>query len=269
MIRFVRFSSTTAQPSIASLVAKLRSQTGQSFSLCKEALQQAELDLSKASEILGKLVSAQADKTQNRAMENAPTQGMIGLRWFDKHVGLIKLKCQSDFVARSEPFLELGNSILNSLAGGQAANFIEKDGITEYLSRNLDITRLINEAVGKVKEPISLASLNVIVPESNETLGIYLHQRFAQSDFGLLAAVVGVASPAEHVNSPWLSQLSNQLAKHVAGLNPQCIKAFFDQAFLFNPGIKVADHFSEVICQNSGTQCSSDFKISRFHRLAL
>src|SRR3989338_6801419 len=97
-------------------VAKLRARTGVSILACKQALDEAGGDEEKAIEILRKRGIAQAVKKADRAQsEGAYFAAVLG-----STAVIIQLRCETDFVARSDAFLALGQSLADAgLSGGE------------------------------------------------------------------------------------------------------------------------------------------------------
>ena len=81
---------------------------------CKKALEEANGDMDKAAELLRKKGIAKAEKRAGREA----AQGLVLSYIHHNHqVGvLLELNCETDFVARTEPFRELGREIALHIA---------------------------------------------------------------------------------------------------------------------------------------------------------
>ncbi|SIQ07451.1 elongation factor Ts [Alkalispirochaeta americana] len=158
-------------------VKKLRDKTGAGMMDCKNALTEAEGDFAKAERILKELGKAAAAKRSGRATNEGRiftrTEGNTGL--------VLELACETDFVARNETFVALGESLAQ-----------------EILERNLTeadeaIENRIRDAISTIKENMSLRRFSRIEKKDNEIFASYIH-----GDSGRLGCIValGAEDPA-------------------------------------------------------------------------
>ena len=98
----------------ADQVKKLRDQTGAGMMECKAALVEADGDLENATTILRKRGLASAAKKAGRTT----SQGVVGsyIHLGGKVGVLVEVNCESDFVARTEPFQTLVKEIAMHIA---------------------------------------------------------------------------------------------------------------------------------------------------------
>ena len=107
-------------------IVKLRKRTGAGVVDCKKALTEANGDLDKASEWLReKGIAAAAKKADRIAAEGVVYSyihmgGKIGV--------LVEVKCETDFVARSESFLELCKNISMHIAAAKP-EYVSKEEV--------------------------------------------------------------------------------------------------------------------------------------------
>lgn len=99
----------------AELVQQLRERTGVGMMECKKALEEADGDVTKAIEILRKSGAAKAVKKGDRSAAEGLIEAYI-------HTGgkvgvLLRLQCETDFVARNELFKQLAHDICLHIAG--------------------------------------------------------------------------------------------------------------------------------------------------------
>jgi len=230
-------SREKAGPSLASLVGKLRSESGQSFFLCKKAVEAASMNLDRARVELASLVAAQAQNTQTSGLANEQKQGLIGVLPLDNNsFGLIEMRCLSDFVARNPLFVELGTSIVKSLTSRKVAD------VEGHLNES-GLSSSVLDAVGRLKEPITISKLQLVSPQPGELLSTYVHQQIAPG-FGTLAAVVGLSKFKSEIL--WASKVANSMAKQVAGMNPLSVEELLSQEFLFNPKQRVQEYLAST-----------------------
>ena len=89
-------------------VKELRNMTGAGVMDCKRALQDADGDMTKATEVLQKQGLAKAEKRAQREAKN----GLIDVYIHGGRIGaLVEINCESDFVARTEDFKALAHNI--------------------------------------------------------------------------------------------------------------------------------------------------------------
>ncbi len=96
------------------MVKELRNQCGAGVMECRNALMTAEGNIDKALEILKEKGVLKAKKTENRTTE----QGLVAAY---VHIGgrigaLVEVKCETDFVARTEEFKELAHNLAMQIA---------------------------------------------------------------------------------------------------------------------------------------------------------
>ena len=109
-------------------IKQLREETDVSVTECKKALVQANGDLGKAKEILRKW----GQDLSGKRVEKEVKQGIIEAYLHpNKKVGvLIELRCESDFVARSEGFQKLAHEICLQIAAMKPL-FLKAEDIPE------------------------------------------------------------------------------------------------------------------------------------------
>jgi elongation factor Ts len=95
-------------------VKKLREETGVSITECKKALEQAQGDSEKAKKVLRERGMELAGKRSGKETSQGIIESYIHP---NKKVGvLLELRCESDFVARSEDFQNLAHEICLQVA---------------------------------------------------------------------------------------------------------------------------------------------------------
>ncbi|OGZ32825.1 MAG: hypothetical protein A2V69_03310 [Candidatus Portnoybacteria bacterium RBG_13_40_8] len=135
-------------------VKELRGKTGASIMECKNALSEARGNEGKALKILQEKGRLTAMKKSERKAEEGIVEAYIHT---NKKVGvLLKLKCETDFVARNQEFKELAHEIAMHIAGMDSKD--EKGLLEEPYVKNplITIKDLINEKVAKLGENIKI-----------------------------------------------------------------------------------------------------------------
>jgi len=123
----------------AKLVKELRDRTGAGMMECKKALQEAEGNLAEAEIILRKRGLASAAKKAGRATR----QGIIGsyIHQGSQLGVLVEVNCESDFVARTDDFIDLVKDIAMQVAAADP-QFIRREDVTQdAIDKEKDIQR--------------------------------------------------------------------------------------------------------------------------------
>ncbi len=94
---------------------ELRNQTGAGVVDCKQALDEANGDMEKATEILRKKGAAKAAK---KSAERTAAEGIIAtyLHHNKKLAAMVEVLCETDFVGRNEDFLNFANDMAMQVA---------------------------------------------------------------------------------------------------------------------------------------------------------
>ncbi|MET9485193.1 translation elongation factor Ts [Streptomyces sp. NPDC006638] len=153
-------------------VKKLRELTGAGMMDCKKALDEADGNVDKAVELLRVKGQKGVAKREGRSAENGAVVSLISE---DKTSGvLLELKCETDFVAKSEKFINVANALAAFVASSVPA----------------DLGTLLASEIEAGK------TVQAFVDEANANLGekIVL-DRFAQFSGGYVAAYMHRTMP--------------------------------------------------------------------------
>tara|TARA_B100001996_G_C18523801_1_gene540299 strand:- start:86 stop:682 length:597 start_codon:yes stop_codon:yes gene_type:complete len=117
----------------ATQVKELRDRSGVGMMDCKKALQESGGDLDKAFDYLRKVGVAKAQKKEGRSTKEGLVVSYI-------HPGsklgvLLELNCETDFVAKTDDFLQLGNDIAMHIAATNPLGVSSDDISEDVLSR--------------------------------------------------------------------------------------------------------------------------------------
>ncbi|MFF2155581.1 translation elongation factor Ts [Paenibacillus chitinolyticus] len=131
----------------AAMVKELREKTGAGMLDCKKALDEANGDLTKASEILReKGLAAAANKAGRAATEGIVESyihagGRIGV--------LVEVNCETDFVAKTDNFRDFVKGIAMQIAAANPSYVRREEVPTEELDKEKEILR--NQALNEGK----------------------------------------------------------------------------------------------------------------------
>ena len=102
-------------------VQKLRKLTGAGLADCKKALTDSEGNIEKAIEIIREKGQAIAAKRSDRETSN----GCVLVKVVDGFGAIIALKCETDFVANGEDYIQLTRNILDEAVAAKAKSLEE------------------------------------------------------------------------------------------------------------------------------------------------
>ncbi len=119
------------------LIKQLREETDISLAECKKALEESNGDIEKAKEILKKKGESVAAKKSEREVNAGLIDAYI-------HAGgqvgvLIKVLCETDFVARGDLFKELIHELLLQIASMSPTYVSEEDIEEEVIEKEIEI----------------------------------------------------------------------------------------------------------------------------------
>jgi len=131
----------------ADQVKKLRDKTGAGMMECKAALTEANGDIEAATTLLRKRGLAQAAKRAGRATAQGLVMSYI-------HMGgrigvLLEVNCESDFVARTDDFQNLGKEVAMHIAAADPKWVRREDVPAEAVEKEKSIYRAQMENSGK------------------------------------------------------------------------------------------------------------------------
>lgn len=135
-------------------VQKLREVTGAGVMECKKALQDAGGDFDKAIQIINERGLIKAEKKAGRSTG----AGILESYVHNNRVGvLLELRCETDFVVRSEPFRELAHNLVMHIAAMNPES-IETLLQQPYIrDEKLTIDALVKGVIAKTGENVQVA----------------------------------------------------------------------------------------------------------------
>ena len=140
-------------------IKQLREETGLSISECKKALEDANGDMEKAKEVLKQWGKKVAEKKQVREVgEGLITSyvhgtGKIGV--------LVDIRCETDFVARSDDFKEVSREIALQVASMDPSS-VEELLRQPYIKENSrTVKELISDYIAKLGENIQVGRFEI------------------------------------------------------------------------------------------------------------
>ncbi|GAA1149870.1 elongation factor Ts [Microbacterium oxydans] len=185
---------------IADLKA-LREQLGTGMVDTKKALEEADGDVAKATEIL-RLKGA---KGNAKRADRSTSEGLIVAREQDGAVTLIELACETDFVAKNERFIALADKVADAAAA------VKADSVEAALAASAgdkSVEQVISEEAAIIGEKVELRRVRTI---SGDKVEVYLHRtsKDLPPQIGVVVAYTG--DDAETARS---------IAQHISFANP-------------------------------------------------
>ncbi|WP_345764288.1 translation elongation factor Ts [Diaminobutyricibacter sp. McL0608] len=190
-----------ANISIADIKA-LREQLGTGMVDTKKALEEADGDLEKATEIL-RLKGA---KGNAKRADRSTSEGLVAAKENGSTATLIELACETDFVAKGEKFIALADKVLDAVAAAGATTVDE--GLAAPAG-NSTVADLISDEAAILGEKIELRRVAVV---SGEHFAIYLHK--TSKDLPPQVGVVVGYSGDD-------AETARSIAQHISFANPE------------------------------------------------
>jgi elongation factor Ts len=184
-------------------VKRLREETAAGMLDCKKALDESDGDYQKAVEIIRVKGLKGVTKREGRSTSNglivAKSEGKLGV--------MLELNCETDFVAKGERFIELGNELLDHL-------FASKEGsLDKFLASKLPSGKTVQERIDEgnatLGEKIEIRRIAVL---EGSPVSIYLH-RTSPDLPPQLGVLVQLATEA--------LEAGKDVAQHIAAFAPR------------------------------------------------
>jgi len=186
----------------ASQVNELRMKTGAGMMDCKKALTDANGDIEKAIEFLRKKGAAVAAKRADRQAN----EGIVTTKIIDGKKGfIVEINCETDFVARSEDFVNFATFVIEKVVEN------DYESLNELLENN-EVKIKLDEITGKVGEKVVISRISKL--ESNDGLVVdYIHPG---SKLGVIVSFSGVNEDTYEKFFP----IAKDIAMQVAAMKP-------------------------------------------------
>ncbi len=136
----------------AAMVKQLREKTGAGMMDCKAALSECDGDIEKSVDFLRKKGLATAQKRSGRETSEGVVHSYI-------HMGgkigvLVEVNCESDFVAKTDDFIEFAKNIAMHIAASGPLGVEKEDVPEDLVSREKEVYRQQTIEMGKPEKMI-------------------------------------------------------------------------------------------------------------------
>ncbi|MCD5383043.1 translation elongation factor Ts [Candidatus Gracilibacteria bacterium] len=174
----------------ASMVNELRQETGAGMMACKKALVETNGDKELAKDVLRKSLGGKAQSK----MDRATGEGRIFTKKEGNKSAIVKIGCETDFVANNDKVAEYANGLLDEAISNGADSAMQKAKDT------------LAEFIGIIGENIKVEEIKVI---ESEISGTYVHSN------GKIGVIVALNGGSEEVAS--------DIAMHAAAMMPEVL----------------------------------------------
>ncbi|KAB2341863.1 translation elongation factor Ts [Actinomadura rudentiformis] len=185
-------------------VKRLRELTGSGMMACKNALTEADGDFDRAVEIL-RLKGA---KDVGKRAERTAANGLVAERFDGTGDGaLLELKCETDFVAKNQAFIELADRLVEFAAKSEAT---DADSLKDLeIEPGKTVQALIEENGAKIGEKLELGRYAHF---QGAYVASYLHKSDPQ-----LPPTTGVLVELDTENA----EIAKDIAQQIAAMAPK------------------------------------------------
>ena len=187
----------------ASMVKELRERTGSGMMECKKALVEANGDMELAIENMRKSGLAKADKKSGRIA----AEGIIGVKTSPdgKSVVIVDINCETDFVAKSDSFVDFVNNVAHALLNADNIETVDQL-LTMPLEDGVTVDEMRRGLISTLGENITVRRFEKFNTEGGTAC--YLH--------GTKIGVIVELATAD-------AELGKDVAMHIAASKPICV----------------------------------------------
>jgi elongation factor Ts len=187
----------------ASQVKELRDKTGAGMMDCKKAIEEAGGDYEKAIEILRKKGASVAAKRAERAANEGIV--LTHVSGDGKSSTIVEVNCETDFVAKSDDFLNFANLTLDVVVNNKPADIA---ALLELSKDGKKVADELNSLIGKIGEKIEISRF-ALDQAQNGLLVDYVH---AGSKLAVIMEADNVPADKIEVFQPILKDIAMQVA---------------------------------------------------------
>lgn len=187
----------------ANAVKELRDKTGAGMMDCKKALEEANGDFEKAIEVLRKKGASVAAKRAERSAN----EGIVLTKVYNngKSAAIVEVNCETDFVAKSEDFINFVNFVMDVIVTNKPADI---ESLMKLSSNGKSVTDELNALIGKIGEKIEVSRFAIQNSENGEIVD-YIHHG---SKLGVLIQADNVPNDKTKDIQPILKDIAMQVA---------------------------------------------------------
>lgn len=193
------------------LVKKLRDELGAGFMACKKALTEANGDYDKAYDILRKQGASKALSKADRVAN----EGLCGYLMNDTGIVVVKLNCETDFVAKNEKFQALLETILGIALKNKSSSV---DELLSTSDNGKNVKEIITEGVASIGENIVLSDVVYNSIGDDKSASVYVHNKAEGKDnMGRIITITFASGVNDNDNAKLLLK---QIDMHITAMSP-------------------------------------------------
>jgi elongation factor Ts len=185
-------------------VKRLREATAAGMLDCKKALDEADGDYDKAIDLIRVKGLKGVTKREGRLTSNglvvAKVSGDVGV--------MLELNCETDFVAKGERFIALGDELVDHLLSSKTATV--EAFLASTMSNGKTVQSVIDEGNATLGEKIEIRNVAVV----DGPVGLYLHKTSPDlpPQVGVLVSLASAAA-----------EIGKDVAQHIAAFAPKFV----------------------------------------------
>ncbi len=188
----------------ANQVKELREKTGAGMLDCKKALEETNGSIDAAIDWLREKGISKAAKKADRIA----AEGVAAILTKGNKAVIIEVNAETDFVAKNEKFIDMVNTILETIINSDAKT------LEEALKLNTSegtIEELIVSKTATIGEKLSFRRMEVITKKDSEVFGDYIH----------MGGKIAVLAVVDNVDE----SVAKDVAMHAAAMKPLYVKS--------------------------------------------
>lgn len=206
-------------------VQALREKTGVGMMDCKKALVEADGDMDKAVDLLREKGLASAAKKATRVA----AEGVVAAYTDGKSGALVEINCETDFVAKGEPFVTLANKVVKTVVNEKPAD-VDALLKTKVTGEDITVEEAVQEVFLALRENMKVRRFALVEGK----VATYIH---AGGTVGVMVQFDTDDATAEKAE---FAAMGKNIAMQVAAMNP----AYLDEASV---PAEVLDHEKEIL----------------------
>ena len=187
-------------------VQALREKTGVGMMDCKKALVEADGDIDKAIDILREKGLASAAKKASRVA----AEGIVAACSDDKAGVLVELNCETDFVAKGAPFVELSAKVAKTVLAAKPAD-LEALLATKAVGSEMTVEEEVQEVFLALRENLKVRRFAVVEGHT----ATYIHAG------GSVGVIVAFDADDETAAKAEVADMGKNIAMQVAAMAPE------------------------------------------------
>ena len=188
----------------ASLVKELREKTGAGMLDCKKALEANNGDINASIDWLREKGISKAAKKADRIA----AEGVAAILTKGNKAVIIEVNSETDFVAKNEKFVNMVNTILETVIDSDAESL---EDVLKLSTNDGTVEELIVANTATIGEKLSLRRVEVVTKTDSEVFGDYIHMG---GKIAVLTVVDGVSK-----------EVAKDVAMHAAAMKPLYVKS--------------------------------------------